>query len=106
MGFFSAPTNYQVQVAFADLLDGEDVAAYVIGSGYGGRVAIVATRTRVLVVKVALMKLKATQLIDVIPRSEASARGRGLQLSVGDHTVQLGLADRERKEALRDYLGG
>lgn len=104
MGFASAPSSQEVERAFADVLDGETVAAYVIGQGYGGRAAIVATPTRVLVLTVGIFKLKANLVMATIPLAEAEIQRRGLKISVGKHKLKLGMADNGRAQALADYV--
>lgn len=104
MGLMTAPTTTEIEQAFADELGGETVAAYVIGQGYGGRAAVVATPTRVVVLKVAMFKLKARGVVDSIPLAEAHVKRSGLRFAVGKHSVKLGLADNARAQALADHV--
>lgn len=104
MGFFTSPTTDELTHAFDSSLDGERVESFVIGQRQGGRAAVVATPTRVLVLTVSMFKLKATGVVDAVPLAEAEVKRSGLKLSVGKHSVKLGLADNGRAAALADFV--
>lgn len=105
MGFFTAPTKEEIQEALGPSLDPTGVRAYVIGQGFGGRAAAVATHEAVYLITVAMFRLKPGRLIGRYDFAPGLVRRSNLSLTVAEHKLKLGMADAGRADELVNVAG-